>query len=290
MNKDIERPIFIVGCGRSGTTLFYNLLAGHTSLGWFSSYIQRFPHLILLAKLNTLYQTPALLKRFHKNRGFPRPVEAHKLWDMFHPVESSLGGPPLVEKDAAVADIAGLRHFIVDILRFSGSMRFVNKNTRNTRRIRYLWAMFPDARFIHVIRDGRAVVNSLLNVGWWSNLSIWWAEGKSPAELQEEGIESVSVAARMWKSELEKVLNDKEYIPPEQYIEVRYERLAQDPITEMKHILDYCGLPWSSRFQAHIEAFDIKSKNSKWRESFTFQQIASVEKETAPLLERFGYL
>lgn len=289
MTDSIEHPIFIVGSGRSGTTIFYRLMAGHPSLVWFSSYVQVFPRRPWLARLNTLYQVPTLGRRFRNKRWFPKPVEGHMLWDTFHPMENSAGSPPLTEKQVDQADAQGMRHFITDLLRFSGCAHFVNKNTRNTRRIRYLQTIFPDALFIHVIRDGRAVTNSLLNIDWWPTLPLWWAEEKTPTELQSEGMAPVLVAARHWKLGVERVLHDKEHIPPEQYMELRYEKLMQDPITEVKRALRFCDLPWSARFQAHIEAFDIHSRNFKWADRFTAQQISTIEQEIGPLLEWLKY-
>jgi len=289
MTDVIKRPIFIVGSGRSGTTIFYRLLAGHASLVWFSSYIQSFPRRLWLTRLNTLYQKPALGRRFRNERWFPKPVEGHMLWDMFHPMENSAGSPPFTEKQVDQADTQGMHRFISDLLRSSGRARFMNENTRNARRIRYLQTIFPDAFFIHVIRDGRAVTNSLLNIDWWPTLPLWWAEGKTPTELQNEGMDPALVAARHWKQGVERVLQDKEHIPPEQYMELCYEKLMQDPIGEIKQTLRFCDLPWSARFQAHIEAFDMNSRNNKWGDRFTAQQIATVEKEIGPLLERLKY-
>lgn len=290
MTNAIQRPIFIIGSGRSGTTVFYRLLAGHGSLGWLSSYVNRFPGSPWLARLNVLYQAPALVKRYQDERWFPKPVEAFPIWDRFHPLENSLGSPPLTEEDVSEADVEGMLHYVSKILRFSRRARFMNKNTRNTRRIRYLHAIFPDALFIHVIRDGRAVTNSFLNVDWWPMLSLWWAEGKTPVELQREGVDPVLIAARLWRLNTERVLQDKQYIPLDQYAEVHYEKLMQDPVVEMRRILDFCGLPWTPRFRAHIEAFDVRSRNFKWADRFTVQQIVSIEEEIGPLLEQFGYL
>ena len=285
----VERPVFVVGSGRSGTTVFYNLMAGHRELGWFSSYVERFPNLPWLAGLNALYQIPPLVKRYAKRGWFPSPVEAHNLWDLFHPVEDSRGCPPFTERDVALADQEGLRRFVTDVLRFSRSARFINKNTRNTRRIRYLHALFPDALFVHVIRDGRAVTNSFLNVYWWPSLSLWWANGKTPVQMQQQGVEPVLVAARTWKLEVERVLQDKKYIPEEQYVEVRYEGLMRDPVKEIKRVLRFCDLPWTPHIQAHIEAFDISSRNWKWRDEFSTERIASVEEELGSLLDQLGY-
>jgi hypothetical protein len=289
MIDPINRPIFIIGSGRSGTTIFYRLLAGHRSLGWFSSYVQVFPRWPLVARLNALYQVPALVKRYRNKRWFPKPVEGHMLWDTFHPIKNSAGSPPFTERDVAQADTQEMRRFISSLLRFSGRARFMNKNTRNTRRSRYLQTIFPDALFIHVIRDGRAVTNSFLHIDWWPKLRIWWAGGRTPLELQAEGMDPVLIAARMWKSEVERILKDKEHLPAGQYMEVRYERLMHDPIGEMKRVLDFCCLPWTGRLQAHIAAFAIKSRNFKWSDRFTAQQITTIEQEIGPLLEQLEY-
>jgi LPS sulfotransferase NodH len=289
MGQAIQRPIFIIGSGRSGTTIFYNLLAGHRSLGWFSSFVQRYENCPWLASLSWLYRVPCLVKRGQNERWMPKPIEGHIIWDIFHPVENSLGGPPLVEQDVVAADVGGMRRYIADILRFSRCSRFLNKNTRNTRRSRYLHAIFPDALFIHIIRDGRAVTNSFLNIDWWPTLSIWWADGKTPIQLEREGVDRVLTAARMWKSAVTRVFQDKECIPPDQYVEIRYEKLMQDPMAEMKRVLDFCDLPWTSRFQAHIGAFEIKTMNFKWVDRFTPGQIAAVEKEIGPLMEQLEY-
>jgi hypothetical protein len=289
MMDSVERPIFIVGSGRSGTTIFYRLMAGHPNLVWFSSYIQSFPRRPWLARLNTLYQRPTLGRRFRNRRWFPKPVEGHMLWDMFHPMENSAGSPPLTEEQTDQADTQGMQRFISDLLRFSGRARFMNKNTRNARRIRYLQKIFPDALFIHVIRDGRAVTNSLLNIDWWPTLPLWWIEGKTATQLQAEGMDPVLVAARHWKLGVERVLYDKEHIPPEQYLELRYEKLMQDPTAEVKRTLRFCDLPWSTRFESHIQAFRIQNRNFKWADRFTVQQTATIEQEIGPLLERLKY-
>lgn len=286
----MNQPIFIVGCGRSGTTIISRLLAGHTHLGWFSNHMRRFRGLPLLASLNSLYQKPGFARRYRDKWWLPKPDEAYNLWDMFHPVENPISSPPLTEIDAATADIEGMRQFIANILHFSRRARFMNKNTRNTRRSRYLHTIFPDALFIHIIRDGRAVVHSLLNVGWWSNLSIWWADGKTPTQLQQAGTDPLLVAARMWESDVARMLHDKEYIPENQYIEVRYEILMQDPISEMKRVLNFCDLPWTEDFQKHLVTFNLESKNFKWADRFTIHQISSIEEEIGLLMEQLDYL
>lgn len=209
-NVKIDRPIFIVGTGRSGTTIFYNLICGHGDLGWFYenwlTYHTRIPSLIsLFASLIILYKLPPISTRYRKRGWFPKPSEAYPVWDMFHPVENGAASPPFTEEDVDLANVELMRSVIKKHLYYSKTSRFVSKNTRNSRRMRYLHKIFPDALFIHVIRDGRAVANSLLHVGFWSDLPLWWCGGYTPAQLKEQGEDSALLAAKHWKAGIERI-------------------------------------------------------------------------------------
>ena len=80
------------------------------------------------------------------------------------------------------------------------------------------------------------------------------------------------------------MLHDKQYIPQEQYTEIRYEKLMQDPNIEMKRILDFCDLPWTQDFQSHVDAFHLESRNFKWSDRFTPCQVADVGEEPGEVL------
>lgn len=289
MAKNLNRPVFIIGCGRSGTTIFFRLLAGHKDLAWFSNYLRWYPEALKMATLNRLFHMPILVKLFEGSKWFPKPVESERLWDRFHPLDNPSGTPALSEDNAHEMNLAGIQSYIASIMHYSGCERFVIKETRFARRIRYLLALFPDACFIHIIRDGRAVTSSLLRVDWWPSLPVWWADGKTPLQLQQTGLNSVQIAARMWKAEVERILADKEYIPRNQYTEIRYESLMRDPFSEIKQILHFCELPVYPGFDEHINALKLEPKNYKWMKSFTPVEIASIEKEIGPLLSHFGY-
>ena len=128
LNSDfkIDRPIFIVGSGRSGTTILYNLLCGHANLAWFSNYSQRWPKYPQLALLSWFYTIEPLRRRSIK--GLPIPAEAHALWDYCKPVSDSPGDPPLTEEDASSKDIARIRKMVALYMRYQRKPRFINKN------------------------------------------------------------------------------------------------------------------------------------------------------------------
>ena len=189
----IDRPIFVIGCGRSGTTVVYDLLCEHEQLGWFSNYTEHFsaPWLASLSRGRRY-----AFVRDHLGRFAPRPHEAHCLWSSCAPARDAIAGnAPLTAADATADEIQCLRSIVRSHLRYQGRRRFVNKNTRNARRIGYLSAVFPDALFVHVARDPRATVASLLRVHFWPTMPIWWCQNRTPEQLVNDGRDAVALAA-----------------------------------------------------------------------------------------------
>jgi hypothetical protein len=221
---------------------------------------------------------------------FPKPSEGYPLWDYFHPVVDPAGSQPFTEKDVIDANVDYMRSTIEKHLYHSNSQRFVNKNTRNTRRTRYLHAIFPDALFIHVIRDGRAVAHSLLHVKFWPNLSLWWKDQCTPLQLNGQGEDPLLVAGRNWEAEVKRMLEDAEHLSNEQYIEIRYEDLIKHPKTVMHQVLDFCDLRWSSRFEEHMNSFSLENRNFKWASHYRSDQIEKFEAHTQSTLQLLGYV
>lgn len=286
--QGLARPIFIVGCGRSGTTVLYDMLCGHPELAWFSNYTERWPGVPRVAFLSRFYRYRGL-RRLMGGRG-PSPVEGYPLWDRCRPVVDSPGDPPLTEADLREADAREVRRTVARHVRYQGASRFINKNTRNTRRIRYLNAIFGDALFIHVIRDPRATVNSLLNVAFWPFLKVWCQDKVTPREWQASGGRDPAIlAARLWTAEVQRALDDAKSLPADRYLEIRYEQLTADPVAVVSRILEFADLDWNEPFARFIDDFQVENRNSKYQRDLDDSRIADIETETSPLAWRLGY-
>lgn len=283
----IDRPIFIIGSGRSGTTILYHMLCGHAALAWFSNFDERWPRTPFLNMLAALYRLPVL--RAWRGKALPMPSEAYAAWDHAHPVLDSPCDPPLTEAHATAEITARVRAAIAQAQRMHGKARFVNKNTRNTRRMRYLHRIFPDALFIHVLRDPRAATASLLKVDWWPELRVWSENRATPKEWVRAGRDAAVLAARLWVAEVECVLAAKEVLPAAQYHEVRYEEFMQNPEQVLRGVLRFCDLPWEERFGRFIQSFQLESRNFKFKKQFQPQQLAQIETLTENLARQFGY-
>jgi hypothetical protein len=288
----INNPIFIVGSGRSGTTILHNLIAGHEDLAWFSNYSNTFPRMPRLAKLNNIYKNVNISKKYRKNRYFPCPSEGYKLWDTFHTLNGKRdygSSPPFTENDVKNADVNLMKKTILDHIKYSGSPRFVNKNTRNSRRIKYLNSIFPDSNFIHIIRDGRAVVNSIINIEWWNRLELWYEDGKTVSELILEGKDEIKLAAKGWKLEVLRTMEDLKKIQKKQYIEIKYENLMTKPNEILRKIMSFLNLDDNEDFIKHVDSFNIKNMNYKYKEQLSEQKVKIIEEEINPLLKKFNY-
>ncbi len=290
MNSEfkIDRPIFIVGCGRSGTTILYRLLCGHPVLAWFSNYSEKWPMYPQFALLSSLYKVDPLRRR--RPKGLPVPTEGHNLWDYCKPVLDSPSDPPLMEEDVTLQDAAQIKKMIMLHMHYQRKPRFINKNTRNTRRIRFLHEIFKDALFIHIIRNPQATVASFLNVDFWPDLKIWSHDKITPNEWAAQGGDPVELAARLWVAEVQRALNDKAVLPQDQYLEIHYEDLMENSKDILSAVLAFSGLEWNNQFDKFFNTFSLKNMNHKFKTEFNQHQLNTIESVVAPLAESLGYM
>ena len=288
MKRLIHKPIFIVGCGRSGTTIFNDVLCAHHDLAWFSNYSNKYYPIFSIIPFCCALNSSKAFKRIMGHRR-PRPSEGNNLWNWCHPVANSPSDPPLTEIHVTPRSYYRCRRIIADHLRFSGKKRFVNKNTRNTRRILYLEKIFPDARFVHVIRDGRAVVASLLNVHFWKDLKLWYEDqsgGRRPPVNSKNDIER---AAKLWVEEVNIARDARDYLPASQYGEIRYEDFVNDPVGIMRKTCDFLELEWTLEFQHYVSEKNIQNFNHRFRDRLTRDQISRVNEMLLPVFNDLGY-
>ena len=146
MTSEIYKPIFIVGMMRSGTSVFYRTICAHPELAYISQTTKKFPLSVVKSRL------------FKLVRRNPMPTEGHRIWRQFARSEDDA----LERRHVTPESKRYFQKLVTAQMRIHGKQRFVSKYPRNALRIPFLDEIFPDALFIHVIRDGRAVARSLL--------------------------------------------------------------------------------------------------------------------------------
>lgn len=112
------------------------------------------------------------------------------------------------------------------------------------RRIPLLHQLFPQAKFVHIIRDGRDVALS----------SVEWAKkgiGPSKFELFEK--HPIATTAMWWCWQVASGRKDGKVLGQELYHELRYEQLLDDPATTLRGITDFLGLPYDAGMERYHE-------------------------------------
>lgn len=286
---NIEKPIFLVGSGRSGTTALYHLLSSHPQLCWFSNYTNHLHWIPMMPVTQRFLRPGASGNRLaddafsNKGRKFSvRPAEGKKL-------HRKLGLPAnrlLTEADFDPAADARYKNIIKRHLYWSGKPRFISKDTLNNPRCRLLNHMFPDALFIHLIRDGRAVANSMVGRNWLPILYLWWLQDKAINHVDEYE-DPIELIGQHWRHTVEELRGLRNLVG-NRYLELRYEDLIEDVHGIVGPVLDFAGLDNIDDWLARLPT-KLPNMNTKWRENFTPRQIELLNNNLSPLLSTLSY-
>ena len=294
-------PVFLVGPARSGTSVIYKVLALHPESAWISNWLARVPKASPLAALNRLTShAPHARRRAwfgaqgdnayvyggrrrHRDRLFPMPHEGE-------PVYAAAGIPSDRQLSPAAAEraAAALRAAVVSVRRASGAPVFVNKRIANNRRIPLLLQAFPDARFISLVRDGRAVALSLSRVDWWPDSHVWWY-GDTPARWAAEGNDPWVLCARNWVEELHAIEDGLAQVPASQTYALSYESFLDAPVTSMQQLADFAGLAPSRGWDRSVRSLGFPDRNEAWRTHLDDDAVRTITDIQAGELRGHGY-
>lgn len=291
---NIDRPIFILGNIRSGTTILYNLLSLHPDVCWFSNHSDRLPWTFGLPLSHRLLDVPFFRRRqaaaiaenrrmFKRGNFVPWPDEGDRIYHDYAGFGRTRDG---VETNLTDEMERQLTAKIREHLDLAGKRRFLSKQTANNRRISLIARMFPDARYIHVIRDGRAVANSTIRVPWWNDTPIWWLGGTA-GEWEARGKEPIELCGLYWQRTLEEIFRNKELLGG-QYREVRYESLVADVHPVIEEILAECDLRRDDKYLNSLPRA-LPDMNKKWRDQLDGGQQESLQRAIGGFLEGLGY-
>ncbi len=207
-------PVFVVGCARSGTTMLRAMLDAHSELS-----IPPESHFI-----------PAMW-RVRRRYGHPGPVDATRMAsDIARTFRFGEWGIPA---DAVRRRVAALeRPSFADaidavFLAYAaehGTTRWGDKTPNYALDVALLAELFPGARFVHLVRDGRNVALSLLQVPWWPN--------------------TLPEAAQVWSHWTSVARSDGRALGVERYLEIRYEDLVDAPEESLRSVCGFLGLAY----------------------------------------------
>lgn len=290
-DPEIDRPICLFGVGRTGTTIVMHLLAQHRALGWFSSFHQKMPRLPILALYSRIVDLPWIRPRLPSEWSLlPKASEGARV--VRHLTAETSPEQQQHDGGASPQVIMKYRNYVKSILRYQGKSRFLQKHT-GLPRIAFFSAIFPDARFVHIARDGRAVAHSFTKAHWWEGTMSSWRWGEMDAAGMREylaaDMEPVVLAAIVWKTIMRCIENERALLSPDRYLEVRYDRFVSEPLETMRRICEFCDLPFDERFQKRVAAIKLNDSDVKWRKELTPRQIQLLEGVLDTALQEYAF-
>lgn len=249
-------PLFLLGHWRTGTTHLHNLLAHDPQFGFVSTFQGMAPDMSLIGDRFVRPFLAAQARRLHPTReidNIPLVLEAPQEESFalanLSPL-ASLHVYSLPRRARAIFRRYGLledldereksewvEHFL-HVLRVAtlrgGGRPLVLKDPCHTGRIRLLLELFPEARFVHIVRDPYRVLPSMLGV---------WRVVLGTAQLQEiEPAEVEDLVLGIYEQLMRRYLADRDLIPAGRLVEVRFEDLESDPMRELSTIYDHLGI------------------------------------------------
>jgi Sulfotransferase family len=268
---------FFVGCGRSGTTLIRVMFDAHPMMAIPSGtgLIKR------LAEDRALYERP---DGFDVERFGAEEVVSGRFssWGLGpEDLRASLADPRPVDLPDAV------RRVYATFAATQRKPRYGNKSHGYVLAIPLIASVFPEARFVHIVRDGRNVALSLMEVPF--------------------GPSRIEAAARFWRRRVHQGRSDGRQLGPSRYREVRYEDLVADPAGVLPTLCEFLDLPFDPSMLRYYEkqarvahtlkypeihrnlAEPPKPNVRDWRNVLDKRDLAKFEAVAGSTLRDFGY-
>jgi omega-hydroxy-beta-dihydromenaquinone-9 sulfotransferase len=292
-------PIFIIGHWRTGTTLLHEYLILDERHAYPNTYECLEPNHFLLTeeffRQWVRFLTPAHRPMDNMRAGWERPQE-----DEFALCMLGLPSPYLTiafpnrppqnteyfnfENLSPRALAAWKRTFyrFLQVLTFKYRKRLVLKSPPHSCRIKALLELFPDARFVHIVRDPRVVFPSTVHL-WKSLYRKHGLQTPTYAGLEE-------YVYRTFTQLYEKLEEGKSLVAPNRFHELRYEDLVRDPIGEMEKLYDGLELGGFEEYLPRLKEYLADNANYEPnRYELTPAQKAEIERRWGSVIRRYGY-
>jgi hypothetical protein len=271
-----QAPFFVVGSDRSGTTMLMMMLDAHQNLGvsresWF-----------LIDLMNALpLRSP--LDQSQVDKAF-QIISQHPRWLRWSIPDAQL--EQCLEKMAG-HNLSKLVEAVFKLdLERSNKSRWGDKTPGYVREIGRIHSMFPQACFIHIIRDARDVCISLKNVGW---------HGTTLGDM-----------AQYWSNAVSSGIRAGRLLGDDLYLEVAYEELVRNTESSLKKICRFLKIPFDEnmllwheltasktadrpmRFQTKLNRPPRASDTERWRTELSKLEVAIVEANAGDVMDAVG--
>jgi hypothetical protein len=282
--------LFIVGCPRSGTTLLQRLVDAHPQIAvtpethwiprWFHGKVGK----------GVTSDGRATKKLLRKLVGYPRFLE---LGVDPRELKRMVKGGRQTTYDQFISrayDLYGQQR---------GKPVVGDKTPGYARELPTLHLLWPSARFIHLIRDGRDVCLSILS---WERAKSWEA-GEGAARFRTWAEDPVGTAALWWEWHVRLAREAGKQLGSGLYYELRYESLVANPTHECQSLCEFLSVPYDEQMMLsyHERAMAGPGEDAKhpwmpitpglrdWQSQMSHEAVERFEALAGTMLDELGY-
>ncbi len=294
-----EAPLFIIGHWRTGTTLLHELLIldeRHTCPSTFQCLM---PNHFLLTEHYLArwlwFLMPAHRPMDNMTAGWDRPQEDEFALCMIGQPSPYLkiAFPNRPSPCPETLDLEGMTpralaswkrayaHYLRQIT-FKDPRRLILKSPPHSCRIKVLLELFPDARFVHIVRDPYVIFPSTVNL--WKTLYQTHGLQRPTFDGLEEDV--FNTFTHLY----ERVEKGKALIDPSRFCELRYEELIRDPVGEMRKLYEHLQLGGFDKVLPRLEQYLSKITGYKRNHyELTPELRAEITRRWGDVIRKYGY-
>ena len=259
------RPIFIVGVGRSGTSMLQSMLNAHGEI--------------------TFPPETHFIRTYLSGQNSIDGIVEEKMLNDVNLLKLDLPLKKIIERNS---DLNGLYVDLLQEYMLKRKKKYVgDKDPKNIEYMQLLYDFFPQAIVVHIYRDPRAVIASRMKAEWSKGRPLW------------QHILAYKVQLNYGRSKGGDLFDN--------YIEIKYERLVEDPERELKRLCDLLGLKYDPNMVEFyksagdvVQGEEVSWKQNcfnpvmlqnidKWKDQLSEKQISIIEFVLSSEMNLLGY-
>ena len=275
----IKKIVFIVGVGRSGTNLLQGMMNAHENIT-FPPETQFIRHFITNPSINNK------IRKGDNGRVRRKILEDKNLNELNINLKDIIEG----STEGSKLSLIDFYEKLLEAYLIKKKKKIIgDKYPKNIEYLKEIKALFPGAYIVHIIRDPRDVVLSRLKADW--------SKGRP-----------VFVQALTCREQIKMGRKDGRNLFGENYYELLYENLLENPETELSKVCRFLGIDFDEnmlefnqrageivknkekKWKDNLFKPILSSNKNKWMSELKKSQIFQVETICQPIIEDFGYI